>query len=223
MNYRKIWESVNGPIPKDERGVTYDIHHIDGNRKNNNIINLICVSVEEHYQIHLKQFLETKSHKERASLNFLASRLGKKFDDLTGFIVSEETKNKISEKLKGTKRPQEFCDAIKKHFTGYKWSEEAIESRRQGMLKHYENMTDEDKIKRSEMLSKAGLGKKTKEETKVKLAKFNSKLSDEEVLAIDILINENIPYRIISEQFNISPAQISAIKQRKTYKWVFNK
>ena len=55
MNYRKIWERVNGPIPKDEHGISYDIHHIDGNRSNNSIENLKCVSVQEHFDIHHKQ------------------------------------------------------------------------------------------------------------------------------------------------------------------------
>lgn len=55
MKYRKIWENVNGPIPKDELGRSYEIHHIDGNRKNNDISNLMCVSIEEHYKIHLNQ------------------------------------------------------------------------------------------------------------------------------------------------------------------------
>lgn len=53
--HRKIWESINGPIPKDEFGFSYEIHHIDGNRKNNDITNLMCVSIQEHLNIHMKQ------------------------------------------------------------------------------------------------------------------------------------------------------------------------
>ena len=52
MNYRKIWEKINGTIPIDELGRSYEIHHIDGNRKNNNIENLICISIQDHYDIH---------------------------------------------------------------------------------------------------------------------------------------------------------------------------
>ena len=55
MNYRKIWESVNGPIPRDESGFSYEIHHIDGNRKNNSIENLLCLSIKDHLQLHLDQ------------------------------------------------------------------------------------------------------------------------------------------------------------------------
>jgi hypothetical protein len=55
MNYRKIWESINGKIPTDKKGRKYEIHHIDGNRNNNSIENLICLSIEDHYNLHLRQ------------------------------------------------------------------------------------------------------------------------------------------------------------------------
>ena len=54
-NYRKLYESVHGKIPKDDLGRSYEIHHIDGNHKNNSIENLICISIEEHYNIHFFQ------------------------------------------------------------------------------------------------------------------------------------------------------------------------
>lgn len=55
MNYRKMWEEVNGPIPRDDNGFAYEIHHVDGDRTNNNIDNLKLVSIKEHLDIHLKQ------------------------------------------------------------------------------------------------------------------------------------------------------------------------
>lgn len=223
MNYRKLWESTNGPIPKDERGITYDIHHIDGDRTNNNIENLLCVSVEEHYQIHLKQFLETRSHKERAALNFLGSRLEKTHDDLTGHITSDETKKKISDSLKGRKRPKHIGEIVRKHHKGRKWSDEVIQKRREGMIKYYKNVDQEELNKRYDKISKSLTGNKLTEETKLKLSKLNSKLKDEEVLGIIESINNGVRYDDISEKYGISPAQISAIKQRKTYKWVYEK
>lgn len=48
--YRRIYEQHFGPIPKG-----YHIHHRDGNRSNNHIENLQCVSAEEHYNIHYSQ------------------------------------------------------------------------------------------------------------------------------------------------------------------------
>jgi hypothetical protein len=52
QNYRKIWESHHGPIPKDQ---PYDIHHIDGDRTNNDIANLKLVTLQQHYDIHYAQ------------------------------------------------------------------------------------------------------------------------------------------------------------------------
>ena len=55
LNYRKIYENVYGPIPLDQHGRSYEIHHIDGNRNNNSIENLLCVTINEHYAIHFAQ------------------------------------------------------------------------------------------------------------------------------------------------------------------------
>lgn len=53
--YHKIYEESFGPIPKDDDGRTYEIHHRDGNHANNDINNLQCVSIQEHYDIHHSQ------------------------------------------------------------------------------------------------------------------------------------------------------------------------
>lgn len=54
-NYRKIYERYHGPIPIDELGRSYHIHHKDGDDSNNNPLNLQAVSLLEHYHIHLEQ------------------------------------------------------------------------------------------------------------------------------------------------------------------------
>lgn len=55
MSYRKIYEDKFGPIPKDDLGRSHEIHHIDGNHNNNDITNLKCISIQEHYDIHYFQ------------------------------------------------------------------------------------------------------------------------------------------------------------------------
>ena len=54
-NYRKIYEHHFGPIPRDNYGRTYDIHHIDGNRQNNSPDNLVALSIVDHLRIHESQ------------------------------------------------------------------------------------------------------------------------------------------------------------------------
>lgn len=83
MSYRKIWENTYGKIPNG-----YEIHHKDGNGKNNSIENLICVTPEEHYRIHYEQgdFMACK---------LIAARIS----------VSNEEKNRIH-KLAMQKRDQ---------------------------------------------------------------------------------------------------------------------
>jgi len=54
-DYQKIWENHYGPISFDEIGRKYHIHHKDGNRDNCSIENLMCISAQEHYNIHYAQ------------------------------------------------------------------------------------------------------------------------------------------------------------------------
>jgi hypothetical protein len=53
--YRHIYEKVHGPIPVDEDGRTYEIHHVDGDRSNNDPSNLIALSIRDHYEVHSSQ------------------------------------------------------------------------------------------------------------------------------------------------------------------------
>jgi|688.fasta_scaffold469087_2 hypothetical protein len=53
--HRLIYENHIGPIPVDDEGRSYEIHHIDGDHNNNSLDNLQCVSIKEHYNIHFKQ------------------------------------------------------------------------------------------------------------------------------------------------------------------------
>jgi hypothetical protein len=54
-DYRKIYKSHDGVIPRDAEGRKYEIHHRDGDHENNAIENLQCVSIQEHHDIHYSQ------------------------------------------------------------------------------------------------------------------------------------------------------------------------
>lgn len=45
--HRLVWERANGPIPKG-----FEIHHIGGNSKNNDLTNLSLMTRSEHHRIH---------------------------------------------------------------------------------------------------------------------------------------------------------------------------
>jgi len=222
MNYRKLWEQHYGPIPKDKNGRTFDIHHIDGNRTNNSLDNLICLSIEDHYKIHMDQFEKTKSEKEFASLVFLSKRINRPLENLTGWTRTHETREKIRKKLKDKKRPSEVIEKMRSKLIGYKWSEQDIRARVEGLKNFYKENNYESRSEWRKNISEAHKGKILTDKTKEKLSKHNSKLSDNEVLEIVDLIIKGKTYKFISEKYNISPAQITSIKQKKTYKWLWN-
>jgi hypothetical protein len=163
MNYRKIWESVYGIIPKDEQGRSYEIHHIDGDRSNNSIENLVCLSVQEHYKLHLKQGNYVAAHA-------IAHRLDLPFE---GWSHSEETKLKISKANKGRTS----------HRKGKKLSEEHKkkigEANKISQLGKEISEETRQKIRESSYRrGKPGTmkGRKHTEETKAKMRKPKTKL-----------------------------------------------
>ena len=99
--YRQIWKDQYGNIPTDENGISYEIHHIDGNKHNNSISNLLCVSIRDHYDIHYKQG-------DWNACLLISERL----------ILSEEDKielnKKVSQIQKGKKERIVICPHCKK-------------------------------------------------------------------------------------------------------------
>ena len=83
--YRKIYKEYYGSIPVDEYGRTFDIHHIDGNHNNDDIFNLVAISIQEHYDIHYKQgdwgaalAVLLRMDKTSEEISYAASQLTKK-------------------------------------------------------------------------------------------------------------------------------------------------
>lgn len=65
MNYRKFYqEQTEVELPKD-----FDVHHIDGNRKNNDIMNLIALPSKLHHQYHFFQGSETEIKEIEFNIN----------------------------------------------------------------------------------------------------------------------------------------------------------
>ena len=65
--HRFVWEENNGVIPKG-----YEIHHIDFNKSNNHISNLIMLSKEEHLEIHSKSLTDQHRQFRRDNMNNVA-------------------------------------------------------------------------------------------------------------------------------------------------------
>lgn len=98
-HYRLIWKHFYGEIPKDENGISYDIHHIDGNHKNNDISNLMAVSIREHYDIHYKQGDWLAAHYISQRLNLTKQEreaINRKISEIkTGVPLSEHHRKSI--------------------------------------------------------------------------------------------------------------------------------
>lgn len=112
--YRKIWESVNGEIPKDDSGRSYEIHHIDGNHTNNEISNLKLVTIEEHYHIHFMQC-------DYAACHMIAKRMAKTPEELSK-TISELNKLRVGSlnPFYGKTHNTESINKIKTALTGRK-------------------------------------------------------------------------------------------------------
>jgi hypothetical protein len=61
--HRVIWEGEHGSIP-----IGHVIHHIDGNKRNNAIDNLACISNSEHMKLHCRQRREAPPEIKAAHL-----------------------------------------------------------------------------------------------------------------------------------------------------------
>jgi len=116
--YRTVWEKANGPIPVDEKGRSYEIHHIDGNPNNNSLTNLLCLSIDQHYDIHLKQG-------DCEACHAIELRRSKTF--LRGWEHSQKTRDKISNTKKGRKCSSESIEKRRKSRIGKKHSESTLE------------------------------------------------------------------------------------------------
>ena len=185
-DYRKIWKDANGPIPLDALGRSYEIHHIDGNKENNDLNNLMCISIEEHYLIHYQQ-------KDYAACNLIADRLGN--ISFYGWNHSEEIKRKISEANKGKVLTEEHKRKLSELKKGKSLSEDHKRKMRKSRSEDAKNNIRESRIGKKhseetkEKMKASHKGKKHSEETKqkiskVKKSKINAQISPLETNAL---------------------------------------
>lgn len=160
--YRRLWEQYHcRPIPKDEFGRTFEIHHIDGDYTNNSIENLLAVSIQEHYDIHESQgdwgaclAIATRMRMPSGFLSELASKLNrKKVDDGThhwigGFYVKERIRKGIhnlqdkkfqEEVAKNNKKVQTTLVSLGLHHWQTPEHAESVRQRQTG--KHHDDET----------------------------------------------------------------------------------
>lgn len=90
-NYRKLWEDAFGPIPYDSYGRRMEIHHIDGDRNNNDLSNLKLVTINEHYDIHYDNGDWAACQSILNRMNVSPSEKSKKCSDLAKQRFAEGT------------------------------------------------------------------------------------------------------------------------------------
>jgi len=160
-DYRRVWKKHYGVIPKDDKGRSYDVHHLDGDRGNNSIENLECVSIQEHYNIHYKQG-------DWAAAHLIAERLGKKF---TGWKHSPQARKKFKEAREGKHHSEETKKKIGDANRGKPKSQDHVEKNRKGHLGLKQTKQTVDK--RKETIKNRG-GYRHSEEIKLKMRKPKS-------------------------------------------------
>lgn len=97
--HRYVWEFYNGPI---ESG--YDIHHIDGNKSNNDISNLAKISRKKHAEIHgdmqseeliAKKRINMKEKVLPEAIKWHKSEEGRKWHSKHSLEISKNLKEKM--------------------------------------------------------------------------------------------------------------------------------
>jgi HNH endonuclease len=187
--HRKIWKKHFGKIPRDIDGRTYEIHHKDGNRKNNDINNLMCISMQEHYNIHYKQG-------DWGAVALISKRMGLPIDH-----ISKIQTGKKRPELIGKCGPKLGNIPWNKNKKGYKLNTDRTGKRFGGPVK----LSKEDVVVIKNNYSN-------------KINLVNSKLIGTKAKNGRTLTYDNIFCKQMSEQYKVSIALIRQIINNKTWK-----
>lgn len=74
--YRRIYEKITGEKIPDG----WHIHHLDGDKNNNDFGNLICVSPKSHFEIHRLNYEKYGDKRDYFSMTYLQKYLDEKID-----------------------------------------------------------------------------------------------------------------------------------------------
>ena len=117
--HRYVWEYYNGPIPEG-----YVIHHTDGNRANNDISNLQCMTLLEHSKLHGEKLTQEERDWKKNNINTKARPEAIKWHKSKK--GKEWHKNRIKEQMEQgrthwqmTDKIIKVCELCGKEFEGY--------------------------------------------------------------------------------------------------------
>ena len=103
--HKLLWETFNGPVPKE-----CQIHHLDKNRQNCNLSNLKCLSKKEHNELHKdedtnkRRSQKLKGHKVSEATRMKIRNANLNNTNALGHIVTEQAKQRMSQSHLGKKR-----------------------------------------------------------------------------------------------------------------------
>lgn len=140
-SYIKIWETHYGPRPVDPvTGKKFEIHHIDGDPSNNDIDNMIAVTIKDHYDIHYSQgdwgachaiALRMKKTKEEISELARAAQLKKVKDGTHHCLGPEMNRRRIEagthhwlDGRKSSETQTALVESGNHHFVSSDWQRE---------------------------------------------------------------------------------------------------
>lgn len=111
-HYRQVWIEAFGPIPKDKDGRSHEIHHLNKDGKDNRLENLVCLTIQEHLDIHIAQG-------DQAAAMMIARRMGKTPEELSAIQLGNKHSAATRLKIK-IARNENKKSAWNKGKTGYK-------------------------------------------------------------------------------------------------------
>ena len=140
-----------------------------------------------------------------------------------GRIVSQESRDKSSKKLKGRIITQESRDKISNKLIGNVRSKETCEKSSIGLKLYWSNLSTEDKKLITDKMSKSHIGKIVSKNTGEKISKLKAKLNKDQVIElVNLYENKEKNYKELSLIFGIGQSSIADILKRRSYKWVWD-